>query len=77
MLRYECIDGPSGPVVLCSPDLSAQGHGILRAYNKRRAGAWPSRVNQAAHASPDMPVRELGGVGPPVRHVLVQGSTAP
>ena len=32
----------------------------------------PPGVDQAAHAAPDMPARELSRVGPPVRNVFVK-----
>ena len=34
---------PSGRLALCSPDLSEQIHGVVRAYHERRAGAGPPR----------------------------------
>ena len=60
----------SGRLALCSPDLSKQIHGAVRADYERRAAAWPPGIHQAADTAPDMPVRELSGIGPPVRDVL-------
>jgi hypothetical protein len=53
-----------------SPDLGAQLYGVLCAYDKGWAGARPASIDQAAHAPPDMPLRELGRVRPPVRDIL-------
>ena len=60
----------SARLVLCSPDLDEEIHRIIRAYHERWAGAWPPGVHQAADTAPDMPVRELSGIGPPVRDVF-------
>ena len=61
---------PSGRPALCLPDLGEQIRGVARPYYKRRTGARPSRIHEAAHATPDMPVRKLSGIGPPVRDAL-------
>jgi hypothetical protein len=61
---------PSARLVLCSPDLGEQIRGTIRAYYERWAGAWPPGVHQAADTAPDMPVRELSGIGPPFRDVF-------
>ena len=42
------------------------------AHHLRRARPRPSRVKQPRDASPHMPVRELGGIRPPVRSLLVK-----
>src|SRR5215467_5911617 len=54
-----------------SPDLSKQVRRILRTYDHWRAGARPPSVDQTAHAPPDVPVRELGRIRPPVRNLSV------
>jgi len=56
-----------------SPDLSAQLYGILPAYHEGWAGARPTSIDQATYAPPDMPLRNLGHVRPPVRDILVCG----
>jgi hypothetical protein len=61
---------PSSHPAFCAPDLISQVHGILPADHNRRAGAGPTRVHEAAHATPDVPLRELSRVGPPVPNVL-------
>jgi hypothetical protein len=55
-------------------DLIAEIHGIFRAHYNWWAGARPPGVDQTAHASPDVPIRELGSVRPPVWNLLVRGS---
>lgn len=55
-----------GQLALGSPDLVPEIHRVLTADYERWAGARPPGVDQAAHAAPDMPVRELSRVGPPV-----------
>jgi hypothetical protein len=59
---------------LGSSHLIAEIHRVLAAYYDRRAGARPPGIDQAAHAPPDAPVRELGRGRPPVRDILVRGS---
>src|SRR5262249_50210656 len=54
--------------------LLAEAPRVLAAYYDRRTGARPPSVNQTAHALPDVPVRELGRVRPPVRDILEGGS---
>jgi hypothetical protein len=58
---------------LGAPDLSAQLYGVLCAYDERWAGARPTSIDQAAYAPPDVPLRELGGIRPPVRDILGRG----
>src|SRR5262245_8040417 len=53
-------------------DLVAKVDGALAAHHLRRARPGPPRVKQARHASPYVPVRELGGIRPPVRDLLVK-----
>jgi hypothetical protein len=53
-----------------SPDLSAQLYGVLCAYDEGRTGARPTSIDQAAYAPPDMPLRELRRVRPPVRDIV-------
>jgi len=60
----------SGYLAFGSPDLIPQIFGTLSAFGERRAGARPTRVHQSTHSAPDMPVGEVGGVGPPVRNVV-------
>src|SRR5260370_41980754 len=60
--------GPSWlPADLRRTDLVTKVHGALAAHHLRRARPGPSRIEQARDPSPDMPVRELGGIRPPVR----------
>src|SRR5262249_24786576 len=59
---------------LGSSHLLAEVHRVLAAYYDRWAGARPQSVDQAAHAPPDVPMRELGRVRPPVRDILGRGS---
>src|SRR5690348_2955712 len=53
-----------------SPDLSTQLYGVLCAYDEGWTGARPTSIDQAAYAPPDMPLRELGRIRPPVRDIL-------
>ena len=59
---------------LGAPHLIAEIHRVLATYYDRRTGARPPGIDQAAHALPDVPVRELGRVRPPVRDILMRGS---
>src|SRR5262249_40040528 len=59
---------------LGAPHLIAEIHRVLTTYYDRRTGARSPGIDQAAHALPDVPVRELGRVWPPVRDILVRGS---
>src|SRR5262249_53199688 len=60
--------GPSWlPGGLRHTDLGTKVHGALAAHPLRRARPGPSRVQQARDPPPNMPVRELGGIRPPVR----------
>ena len=61
---------PSRDIALGSSNLSPEILRVLGAYHDRRTGAWAPGVQQATHATPDMPVGELGGVGPPVWDVV-------
>jgi hypothetical protein len=65
---------PSGHLALGSADLISEIRRILAAHHHWWTGARPPGVDHAAHAPPDMPMRELGRVGPPVWNVLVRGS---
>jgi hypothetical protein len=56
-----------------SPDLSTQLYGVLCAYDEGRTGARQTSIDQAAYAPPDMPLRELGGIRPPVRDMVGRG----
>jgi hypothetical protein len=58
---------------LGAPHLIAEIHRVLATYYDRRTGARLG-IDQAAHALPDVPVRELGRVRPPVRDILMRGS---
>src|SRR5215472_14697301 len=63
--------GPSWlPADLHQTDLVAKVHGAFAAHHFRRARPGPSRIEQARDPSPNMPVRELGGIRPPVRGLL-------
>src|SRR5512132_4163403 len=53
-------------------DLVTKVDGGLAAHHLRRARSGPPRVKQARHASPHVPVRELGGIRPPVRDLVVK-----
>src|SRR6185437_16757747 len=88
--RSRTVSTPAGPVsqirgsrvravegrhpALGSSHLIAEIHRVLATYYDRRTGARPPGVDQAAHALPDVPVRELGRVRPPVWDILVRGS---
>lgn len=52
-------------------DLVTKVDGALAAYHLRWARPGPSCVKQARDAAPHMPVRELGGIRPPVRDLVV------
>jgi hypothetical protein len=52
-------------------DLVTKVHSALAAYHLRWARPGPSCVKQARDPSPHMPVRELGGIRPPVRDLVV------
>src|SRR5215469_4513186 len=60
------------PADLRQTDLVTKVHGALAAHHLRRARPGPSCIEQARDPAPDMPVRELGGVRPPVRDLLVK-----
>src|SRR5262249_37434132 len=53
-------------------DLVTKVHGALAAHHLRRARPGPARIEQARDPAPNMPVRELGGIRPPVRDLLFQ-----
>jgi hypothetical protein len=57
-----------------SSHLIAEVLRVLAAYYDRRARTRPPGVDKAAHALPDVPVRELGRVRPPVRDIPMRGS---
>jgi hypothetical protein len=59
---------------LSSSHLIAEIHRVLATYYDRWTGARPPGIDQAAHALPDVPVRELGRVRPPVRDILMRSS---
>jgi hypothetical protein len=59
---------------LGSSDLIAEVYRVLAAYYDRRTGAGPPGVDQAANALPDVPMRKLGRVWPPVRDIFMRGS---
>src|SRR5215468_8748315 len=63
-----------GPPVVGLSHLIAEVHRVLATYYDRWTGSRPPGIDQAAHALPDVPVRELGRVRPPVRDILVRGS---
>jgi hypothetical protein len=63
----------SGRLAFCSSDLITQIHGIFPAYDDRRAGTGTPCIDQAADPSPDVPLRELSRVGPPVWDFVVSG----
>src|SRR5215470_8296965 len=58
------------PGDLRQTDLVTKVHGALAAHHLRRARPGASRIEQARDPSPNMPVRELGGIRPPVRGLL-------
>jgi hypothetical protein len=58
-------------LALGSPDLIPEIHRVLAADHHRWTDARPPRVHKATHAAPDMPMRELSRVRPPVRNVLM------
>src|SRR6478752_3218513 len=65
--------GPSWlPGDLRQADLVTKVDGALAAYHLRWARPGAPRVKQARYAAPHMPVRELGGIGPPVRDLVVK-----
>src|SRR5215475_14891697 len=88
--RSRTVSTPAGPVsqirgsrvralegrhpALGAPHLIAEIHRVLATYYDRRTGARSPGIDQAAHAQPDVPVRELGRVWPPVRDILMRGS---
>jgi hypothetical protein len=59
---------------LGSPNLISEVHRVLAADYGGWAGARPPGVHQATHAAPDMPLRELVRIGPPIRSFLVCNS---
>jgi hypothetical protein len=67
------IEGPLPQLGLCPPDLIPELNNILPADHDRRTGTGTSGVDKPADAPPDMPVGELGRVGPPVRNGFVLG----
>jgi hypothetical protein len=56
----------------CLHNPIAKGRHVLAAYHLGRTRPGPARVEQTGNSPPDMPMRELLGVGPPVR-ALVNG----
>src|SRR5690348_8604532 len=55
---------------LGADDPVTKGRKVLAADHLRRARPWTAGVQQAGHPAPDMPVRELRGVRPPLRGLI-------
>ena len=71
--RLDVRERPSWlPGDLRQADLVTKVHRALASNYLRRARPGPPRVEQARYAAPYMPVRELGGIRPPVWDFVVK-----